>query len=374
MRIKINYNLVILSNFLIMKNNILIILFVFVYSSLYSKDNPIETNSNHDNTTFLAISMDVDSDNFAKRTSEFIHKYDDLINFSPTKRLTLIEAKKFSSFKDDSDEWKKEYIAKKETLNDEFKIAHKTTGIIDHYSKTARYSELLLKIENITSNLPLKKELERNVQYYMNIFNSNFNDYHKLFPDFFISTTDKIAIFFELYSDLGFEAESNLLIEIDTIYAKEEQLILYKTTPEFEANCAKSNSNLLSYEYLNTTDNSSPFKKYTFTKATVNPTFLRWLNKEGSIFQIDTKNYSIINIIPISEPFGRYNWGVWTDTDGTIVKNAYALKQNFIVVYKDVTSNKCFASNFTASFLEKNNVLVSNQDIKFTHTRIVSCK
>lgn len=130
----------------------------------------------------------------------------------------------------------------------------------------------------------------------------------------------------------------------------------------------------MSYEYYNTIDNSTPFRKYSFTKSRVNPVLLRWLQKEGSLFDKSQHNYHIQSIIPISELYGRYRWGTWTANDGSFIKNAYAQKQNFIVTYTDQSTRKCYASNFTATCLEANLVLVSSQDIKLSHTRIISCK
>lgn len=315
-----------------------------------------------------------ESDSFDKITSSFIHQYSDLLDFKSGTRLTLAKLIEFSSFKKDGDEWAKDYLSKKQTLIDEFKIAHKLTGLIDHYSKTARYSEVFSKIQKITSNIALKTELERGIEYYKNSFNTSFDKYHTLFPDFFINTNNQISTYLNFYNSLGFILETSIQSEINSIAEKTKKLEVYKNTKEFETYCVNANKDLLNYDFMNTSDNSSPFKKYTHKKSTVNPTFLNWLKKEKSIFQIAPENYTIISIIPISEAFGRYRWGVWTEEDGTVIKNAYALKQNFIVTYKDLTSNKCFASNFTASFLEQNNVLVSNDDIKFTHTRLINCR
>ncbi|MCO5259374.1 MAG: hypothetical protein M9916_04460 [Crocinitomicaceae bacterium] len=311
---------------------------------------------------------------FAKKTSIFIHKYNLILEYKIGSKFTKSLVNDFGKYKEESQLWVNEYLALKPQLTDEFKIADKSTGIIDHYSKRTLYSVVYQNIQSVKENENLKIEIERNILFYINRYESEFDKYSKLFPQFFIDNYDFINTYKTFENDLGFVINDELLSKITSITKQTESLTAYSKTSEFESYCKTKNSSLLNYEYYNTIDNSTPFKKYVFTKSTVHPTLLSWLKKESSLFSKNPENYSINSITPISEEFGRYRWGTWTSQDGSVIQNAYALKKDFIVSYIDKISGKCYAANFTAHYLESNNVIVSTDKIKLIHVRLINCK
>ncbi len=319
------------------------------------------------------ITLTSEDINFAKKTSTFLHQYALILNFKQSDKLSLITINKNLNFKLDSDNWIAEYILKKESLTDEFKIANKE-GIIDHYSKRDSYSAVYNRIENIKKNTFLQREIERVIEYPKKEFFSDFSNYHRHFPEYFIERQHQVITIKDFYTSLGFVFPNEISTELNQLNNQSKGLDDYIKSTEYETLSLSKNTNVLSYSYLNTDDNLTPFKKYDFTKTTVHPTLLSWLKKEGSIFKDHTSDYILYEIIPISNGFGRYLWGNWSNKDGDIVKNAYAIKQSFIVTFKEVSTGKCYASNFTASYLESNNVLVSNDKIKLIHKRLIPCK
>lgn len=318
----------------------------------------------------FVISEDI---SFAKRTSIFLHQYALILNFKQSDKLSLFAINKNLNFKLDSDNWIAEYLLKKETLTDEFKIANKE-GIIDHYSKKDLYSAVYNRIENVKKNTFLQREIERVIEYPKKEFLSEFSNYHKQFPEYFIEKQRQVITIEDFYTSLGFVFPNEISTELNQLNNQSKGLDDYAESTEYEALCISKNANVLSYNYLNTDDNSTAFKKYAFTKTTVHPTLLSWLKKEGSIFKDHSSAFIIYEIIPISNGFGRYLWGNWSNKDGDIVKNAYAIKQSFIVTFKEISTGKCYASNFTASYLESNNVLVSNDKIRVIHKRLIPCR
>lgn len=349
------------------------LLFLILFAYIYCNHSIVNASSFElkcsENISFVA-SEDII---FAKKTSVFLHQYALILNFKQGDKLSLFAINQSVNFKLDSDNWTAEYLEKKETLTDEFKIANKE-GIIDHYSKRDLYSAVYNRIENIKKNTFLQGEIERVIEYPKNEFISEFSNYHKQFPTYFIEKQRQIAIIEEFYTDLGFVFSNEIATELNQLKDQSKGLDDYAKSPEYETLCINKNANILSYSYLNTDDNTSAFKQYSFTKTTVHPTLLGWLKKEGSIFKTNPSDYVIFEIIPISNGFGRYLWGNWSSKDGDVVRNAYALKQTFIVTFKEISTGKCYASNFTASYLESNNVLVSNDKIKLIHKRLIPCR
>ncbi len=247
------------------------------------------------------IALSQDNIEFSKKTSKLFHQYAPILDFKPTTKLTQAQIKSLNTFKEDRNVWVKEYNSLKSNLTDEFKIADKSTGIIDHYSKRALYSDFYNKLTTIHENKLLQNELERNINFYAERYTKELSSYSNLFPDFFINNNEIIGLYYSFENDLGFPISDELAAKVKSISDKTESIITYSKTQEFETYCMTKNNSLLSYEYYNTTDNSTPFKKYTFTKTTVHPTSLSWLQKEGSIFTKNPSNYTIKSITPISE-------------------------------------------------------------------------
>ena len=314
----------------------------------------------------------LETTSFAKKTSKFIHDYSFILDFKEGDKLTSNQMESFKMFDKDNAELSREYEKNKASLKDEFKVAHKSTGIIDNYSKKALFSEVYVKANSVNNNSFLKKELERMIFFYQTSFEKNYETYHQQFPNYFLDKLIQMKSFYEQHQKLGFSLTNKDIVL--SILKKESILNEYIGSSDFEEFVINKNTDLFNYVFVNKYDNINTFETFRLNKSEANSNVLSWLMREETIFKVNYSNYKVLKIIAVSSPHSRFRWGVWEAKDGTIIKNAYALKQEFIISYQDLTSNKCFASNFTAVFLESNNVVVSSDDIQLKHKRQIKCK